>query len=362
MKRLLLAALLTLAALPLAAQRRTDENAVLRTYVTKAMMRCPAPVLTLDPINQTGPKNFLIYEANLKSSDENCGGRKYVLYSPVSQQVLIGTIFAIPTDARPANVRIAEQTSEMMKTQMTSTVSPFPLQDGIKAVTITKQTQFGPFTYHGFLDASEHFVMVGSRGSLTEDPGKTLLDNLNATNGGVKRGSKTAKISIVELSDFQCPTCARAHKRIEPLIEKNLSKVNYTRLDLPLFEHHEWAVAAALGGRAIQRIAPDKYWSYVNYVFGNQEEIGKMPSFDKFLQNWVEDNDIDWKKVATIYNLPSEKASLLDQVSRAFDNSINSTPTYIVNGQILGYGPEGNFTYDAIKSAIDSVSAPAKKK
>ncbi|HKO59390.1 MAG TPA: thioredoxin domain-containing protein [Thermoanaerobaculia bacterium] len=353
MKRLLLAAALILA-LPLSAQRRPSvDNVALRSYVTKAMTRCPAPVLTLDPINQTGPANFLVYEANLRSSDENCNSRKYVLYSPTTQQVLIGTIFPLPNDPRPANVRIAEQTTEMMKTPMQATVSPFPLPDGMKAVTISKNTNYGPFVYHAFLDASERFVMVGSRGNLRVDPGKTLLEGLGVV-GGVRRGNKTGKVQIVELSDFQCPTCSRAHKKIEPLIAKNLSKINYTRIDLPLFEHHEWAVAATLGGRAIQKVAPDKYWTYVDYVFANQEEIGKMPSFDKFLQNWVEDHDIDWKKVATIYNLPSERAAVLDQVSRAFDNGINSTPTYIVNGQVMGFGPDGSFTYEAIKKAIEA--------
>jgi protein-disulfide isomerase len=350
MKRLLLAAAL---ALPLSAHAAPPvDTTALRAYVTKAMTRCPAPVLTIEPVNQTGPQNFLVYEANLRSSDENCNTRKYVLYSPTTQQVIIGTIIPLPNDPRPANVRIAEQTSEMMKTPMQATVSPFPLPDGMKAVTLSKNTDYGPFVYHAFIDGSERFMMVGSRGNLRADPGKTLLESLGVASG-VRRGNKTAKVQIVELSDFQCPTCSRAHKKIEPLITKNLSKVNYTRLDLPLFEHHEWAVKATLGAHAIQRVAPDKYWTYVDYVFANQEEIGKMPSFDKFFQNWIEDHDIDWKKVATLYNLPSERAAILDQVSRAFDNGINSTPTYIVNGQIMGFGPDGSFTYEAIKKAID---------
>ena len=43
---------------------------------------------------------------------------------------------------------------------------------------------------------------------------------------------------------------------------------------------------------------------------------------------------------------------LLDQVSRAFSVGIASTPTYIVNGQIMGFGPEGKFTEKAIKDAL----------
>ena len=128
-------------------------------------------------------------------------------------------------------------------------------------------------------------------------------------------------------------------------------------MDLPLFDHHEWAVPAAMGARAIQRVAPSKYWSYVNYVFGDQETIGKQ-NFDKVLQNFCEDHDIDWAKVEKIYKSPAERAALLDQVSRAFDAGVNSTPTYIINGQMIGYGPSGSYTMSAIRSAL---GVPDKK-
>jgi hypothetical protein len=95
----------------------------------------------------------------------------------------------------------------------------------------------------------------------------------------------------------------------------------------------------------------------VNFIFGNQETIDKTASgnpqaFDKVLQNFCEDRDINWKAVEQLYRSPAEKTALLEQVSRAFDNGIVSTPTYIINGQIMGYGPDGKFTIAAIKRAI----------
>jgi len=132
-----------------------------------------------------------------------------------------------------------------------------------------------------------------------------------------------------------------------------LGKISYTRLDLPLFEHHQWSLFAALGARAIHKVAPAKYWPYVNFVFENQETIDKQ-KFDDVLKNFCEDHDINWPSVEKIYRDPKEKALLLEQVSRAFDAGIVSTPTYIVNGQILGFGPEGKYTIENIKKAIAS--------
>jgi len=350
MTKTIVAAVLALTSLPLSAAPLT-VGAALRTYVTKALAKCPDSKIELTPIDRPGPAGFVPFNVTQTSSDTACGRQTFALFSPATGQVIIGTIIGLPLDNRSAEVRIGETTATLLKHDLTVAVSPFPLPDGLHAVSLTRQTPWGPFSYHGFLDASQQFLVVGSRGSLYVDPGTTLVQSLGIENA-VRRGNPKASLKIIELSDFQCPTCGRAHKDVEPLIARRLSKIDYYRLDLPLFDHHEWAFSAALGARAIHKVAPAKYWSYVNFVFENQETIGKSESFDKVLQNFCEDRDIDWKKVAKIYHSPTERAALLEQTSRAYDTGINSTPTYIVNGQILGFGPSGSFTIAAIKKAL----------
>jgi len=49
---------------------------------------------------------------------------------------------------------------------------------------------------------------------------------------------------------------------------------------------------------------------------------------------------------------------------------VASTPTYIINGQLMGYGPEGEFTINEVRKAAGlppikmpkTEPAPAKKK
>ncbi|HEX7155416.1 MAG TPA: thioredoxin domain-containing protein [Thermoanaerobaculia bacterium] len=355
-RRLLLAVIATFVAASSFAAPLTEAN--LKAYVAKALPRCPGGTIALEPIRQAVlPAGFNVYAVTLRSSDEYCGTQKYLLVSPRTQQVLVASsIIPLAEDGRPVNVRASEQASQILKTPITAQISPFPLPDGIKAVRLMKQTPYGPFGYNGFIDASERFILVGLRGNLATDPAKTLRDSLGLENG-VKRG--TGKVEIIELSDFQCPTCARAHKALEPVIQKNLGKVNYIRIDLPLFEHHEWAIPAALGGRAIQKVAPAKYWEYVDYVFVNQEQIGKM-KFDTVLQNWVDDHDLNWAAIEKEYRNTQARQQILEQVARAFDLGVNSTPTFIVNGQILGYGPEGSFTINSVRQALGLPAEAAK--
>jgi protein-disulfide isomerase len=362
MKRALL--VLTLLAGLTAEAQSLDPAAPIKAYTARVLPQCLGGVLSLEQVNGNGPKNFRVYGATLRSDDQYCGTQKYVLYSPTSGQILVGSVIPLPADGRTAADRISSTATEMLKSRMKATISPFPLPDGIHSVNIIRDTPFGPFNYQAFVDASESFLIVGFRGNLNTSPAKTMVDMLGAANG-VSRGVPTSKVQILELSDFQCPTCAKAHELVEPIIEKNLGKISYTRLDLPLFEHHEWALPAAMAARAIQRVAPKKYWDYVNYVFKNQEAIGKR-KFDDFLGEYLDDHDIDRAAVQKIYASATERAALLDQVSRAFAVGVNSTPTYIINGQIMGFGPEGSFTVEAIKNAVGApktaAAAPAKKK
>ncbi|HXG57820.1 MAG TPA: thioredoxin domain-containing protein [Thermoanaerobaculia bacterium] len=332
-----------------AATARSDLVA-LRDYAKRAVARCPDATIQLTPIPEGGPRNFAVYDLRIGSSDENCRSRRILLHSPVTQQVLIGTVVLLPQDNRPVQVRVAEQASQMLNRNVTANVTPFPLPDGLRSTGIVKQTPFGPFTYRAYVDASQQFLIIGTRGNLNIDPAKTLRETLGVENAA-RRGNARAKVEIIELSDFQCPTCARAHKKLEPFLKKHLGNVNYLRLDLPLFETHDWAFSAALAARALQKVAPQRYWEFVDLVFENQETIGKM-KFDHFFRDFCTDRDIDLRKVESVYRSPEEKRLLLEQVSRAFDAGIMATPTFIINGQLMGFGPDGNFVYEAIRKAV----------
>jgi protein-disulfide isomerase len=327
------------------------DTAAIKAYATKALPRCADNKISLDRLDEASPTGFVKFSLTQTSSDTTCGKKTTLLYSPSSQQVLIGSVIPLPNDSRGVELRLTQAVSERLQVPVTATLSRgFPLPDALKIVAMTKITPQGPFAYHGYVDASEQYLIVASRGNLRVDPGKTLVDAIGVASG-VRRGNPKSPVQIIELSDFECPTCGRAHKTVEPLIAKHLKNVDYYRIDLPLFEMHKWSLNAALGARGIQKVAPKKYWDYVNFVFSNQDAIDNMP-FDTVLKNYCEDHDINFAAVEKTYRSPAERAALLDQVSRLIDLGINSTPTYVVNGQILGYGPEGKFTIEAIKKAI----------
>ena len=350
MKKLIVSLAVVLAASAANAQEASAvDMTALYNYAAKTLPRCPGGKMTFDPVPGRGPTGFQAYRANLTSTDEHCSAGKFVLYSNATDQTLVGTIIAIPGGETPTHVRLSEHASKLLNTPVKAVVSPMALPDGLKHVSLVKQTDLGPFAYTGYLDKSERFLIIGLRGTLKEDPGVTLKKAIGADTAA-RRGNGAAKIEVIEVSDFQCPTCARAHEALEPLFEKNLNKIRYTRIDLPLFENHDWALRAALGARAIQQVAPAKYWSYVDYIFKNQSSIAAA-KFDTLLQNWVEDNDVSWSAVSKIYKSEAERKALLESVTKLFAAGVNSTPTFIVNGQPLTFG-NGAFATEFFKQTL----------
>src|ERR1700741_131923 len=92
-----LIALLTLAALPLFA---APNLGMLQTYAEKALAKCPDGKITLQPINEGGPAGFVAFELTLSSSDNTCGRHAFLLFSPATNQILIGSVTALPADGR----------------------------------------------------------------------------------------------------------------------------------------------------------------------------------------------------------------------------------------------------------------------
>lgn len=87
-------------------------------------------------------------------------------------------------------------------------------------------------------------------------------------------GKESAKVTLVEFSDYQCPFCERHFTQTESqlkseYIDKGLVKFYYR--DFPLSQIHPGAQKAAGAARCAGD--QNKYWEYHDLVFQNQQSI-----------------------------------------------------------------------------------------
>ena len=77
--------------------------------------------------------------------------------------------------------------------------------------------------------------------------------------GAPSTGPETAKVTIVEFTDYQCPYCHRAQSVIDEVLQRYSGQVRFVHLDYPL-EGHAEAVPAARAARCAAE--QGKFWEY----------------------------------------------------------------------------------------------------
>ena len=92
--------------------------------------------------------------------------------------------------------------------------------------------------------------------------------------GGAVKGDATAKVTLVEFTDYQCPFCARHFRDTAPQLEKEYvkaGKLKYVLREFPIPSLHPQAVKAAEAANC----AGDqgKYWEMHSRLFSNQKEF-----------------------------------------------------------------------------------------
>lgn len=90
------------------------------------------------------------------------------------------------------------------------------------------------------------------------------------------RGTNTAKLTLIEFTDYQCPYCARYVHDTLPQIAKNYidtGKIRYVMLDLPLDMHkHAYKAAEAAHCAGDQ----GKYWEMHDRLFAHHQAIDPL--------------------------------------------------------------------------------------
>lgn len=133
-------------------------------------------------------------------------------------------------------------------------------------------------------------------------------------------GSATAKVTIVEWSDFQCPACRQAVPLVKDILEKYPEQVRLVYRQFPLTQIHQQAMAAAELAEAAY--VQGKFWEMHDVLFKRQDE-------------WTENGDklVDYRQELGISSGETYKDKIDQDVSEGRRLGVNATPTFFVNGR-----------------------------
>lgn len=142
-------------------------------------------------------------------------------------------------------------------------------------------------------------------------------------------GPKTAKVTIVEFSDFQCPFCAKGADILAELKKKYGNKIQVAFKNYPL-PFHNHAETAAVAGLCANEQSANHFWKMHDEMFRNQDSLS-LDGLKKLARNAGLKSEAFEKCLSENKYIAQVKADMQE----GQQINVKSTPTFFVNGQLI---------------------------
>lgn len=150
--------------------------------------------------------------------------------------------------------------------------------------------------------------------------------------------SPEKKNILVEYSDFQCPACKGTHEVLKTIEASGSAdfvitkKITFVYRHFPLSQIHDKANVAAYAAEAAGK--QNKFWEMADLLFDNQQtwKESSNPQQEDFV-NYAKELKLDLEKFTKDINSPEVKNKVAEDSREAEQISVNSTPTFFLNGQ-----------------------------
>jgi protein-disulfide isomerase len=302
-------------------------------------------------LNHALPANMTGNVIRIDSKRSWCAGQ-WVAITTKEGGFYFGMPWFLDEEKGTIEEKLKSFTWKAMQQNYEAKVDRTKTRDGLYRVTLTQITEQGKMPLEGEVDPSGNVFFIGRFLPLDGDAKASRIKALSPLLAkSPTTGAANPQITVVEFSDFECPSCQHAAHYLDPILKDHGDKVRYVRFDMPLVTMHPWAFSAAVAGRAVYRQKPELFWEYKNHVYSNQEKINSF-TIDEFLRGWAQDHDLDMKKFDADVASAEVRGEILSGLAMAFSSDIRSTPTYLVNGVTVDPGIDGKGLVEYIDKAI----------
>ena len=153
-------------------------------------------------------------------------------------------------------------------------------------------------------------------------------------------GSQNAELVIVEFSDFQCPYCKKAAKKLKPLASIQGANIRLVFKNYPLDAdcnpvieagHHEYACLAARMARCAGFQGDASFWAMHDALF----ELGPLEWDEASLAELPKQLPIDGEGFSECLRRQEISDRLSKDISLGNNLKIPGTPTIFLNGKLL---------------------------
>lgn len=173
------------------------------------------------------------------------------------------------------------------------------------------------------------------------------------------KGSEQAAVTIVEVSDFQCPYCAQfattTYRQIDSAYIRP-GKAKLIFINYPIPNHAQaWAAHEA----ALCAGAQGSFWPMHDRIFANQKEWSGQADAVQHFARYASELRLDADAYRRCVEEDVMASLIVNDVMQASGSGISGTPTFIIGGQrvVSGAAPFEQFQ-QAIEESLSGQGAP----
>jgi len=183
---------------------------------------------------------------------------------------------------------------------------------------------------------------------LAEEPWRAIISG-----DAPSFGPASARVTIVEFSDFQCPYCAQASDTVKRIRENYSDKVRFVFRQFPLsfHEHAREAAEAALAAHA-----QGKFWQYHDHLFAHQSALGRGQ-----LESYARELGLDLSKFKKNLDAHAFNVQIEADITLGRTAKVDGTPTMFINQRRAPNPTDFDSVAPLIEAALSEPSeAPAQ--
>jgi protein-disulfide isomerase len=176
-------------------------------------------------------------------------------------------------------------------------------------------------------------------------PTATLKAPVSETHDHIM-GSATAKVTLVEYGDYQCPFCGEAYAVVKRIQERYGEDLLLVFRNFPLPEVHPRAEFAAELAEAAG--AQGKFWEMHDFIYENQGALRHDEVYLNFARTKL---GLDAAKMAREVEGHVYAPRIREDFISGIRSGVNGTPTFFINGT----RHDDSYEFTVMTEAIDSV-------
>ena len=244
-------------------------------------------------------------------------------------------------------------------------ITPSSQIPGYDAVSVTVDGgESKPKDYQFLISKDRNTLLRVAKFDLTKDPFTDLMSKIDV-NGRPSRGNKSAKVTVINYDDFECPYCSKMHSTLFPEIFKEYGdRVNFIYKDYPLAEIHPWAIHAAVDANCLAVQNNDAYWDFADSIHATKREVDNQQSptarldlIDRLALVQGQKHNVDVVKLHACIRAQNEDG-VRASMKEADALGVSATPTLFINGQKIDGAVPVNELRAALDAALKDVGEP----